>query len=194
MLFAEVLLQILSERQKVLYVSLQECIGRKGRCEEWEEENLADFVCFLRLKKEGGSTRLKSICSNLGKGYCIPSVDNPQNLSDMTRQDYQNLWEALKEQTEYEEILLEFGKSYQGSWEDMKQCVAIYCPYQEDALQERRRNQVKHIIELHHAEDILDRMHYVKLPKFAFYNGSGEVAERLLYGEFGDAVRRMVEL
>lgn len=198
MLFAEVLLQILSERQKVLYVSLQECIGRKGRSEEWGEENLADFVSFLRLKRGGMDARLKSICSNLGKGHCIPSVDNPQNLSDMTRQDYQNLWEALKEQTEYEEILLEFGASYQGSWEDMKQCTVIYCPYQEDTLQENRRIQMRHIIELHHAEDILDKLHYVKLPRLAFYNGAGEqrerdVTERLLYSEFGDTVRGLVE-
>lgn len=199
MLFAEVLLQILSERQKVLYVSLQECIGRKGRSEEWEEENLADFVSFLRLKKGGVNARLRSICSNLGKGDCIPSVDNPENLSDMTRPDYQNLWKALEEQTEYEGILLEFGASYQGSWEDMKQCASIYCPYQEDTLQENRRNQIEHIIKLHHAEDILNKLHYVKLPRLAFYSGvgerrEGEVTERLLCSEFGDTVRGLVEL
>lgn len=199
MLFAKVLLQILSEKQKVLYVSLQECIGRKGKSEEWEEENLADFVSFLRLKKGGVNARLKSICNILGKGNCIPSVDNPQNLSDMTRQDYQNLWTALKEQTEYEGILLEFGAAYQGIWEDMKQCTVIYCPYQEEIFQENRRNQIVHIMKLHHAEDILDKMHYVKLPRLAFCNGAGErrkeeVIERLLCSEFGDTVRGLVEI
>ena len=199
MLFAEVLLQILSERQKVLYVSLQECIGRKGESREWEEENLADLISFLRLKKGGVEARLRSICSKLGKGDYIPSVDNPQNLSDMTRQDYQNLWKALKEQTEYEGILLEFGSSYPGSWEDMKQCVAIYCPYQEDAFQEKRRNQMVHIMKMHHVEDIMEKLHFVKLPKLELGGGAGvwregEASERLLCSEFGDTVRGLIEL
>lgn len=168
MLFAQVLLQQMAQKQRVLYVSLQECIGRKGKSEEWEEENLADFVSFLRLDKGGAGVRLKSICKKLGRGSCIPSVDNPQNIADMTRDDYQRLWKALKEQTEYEGILLEFGSSYPGSWEDMKQCQIIYCPYQEEMLQEERKQQVAHIIKLHGAEEILERIQYVKLPRLAF--------------------------
>lgn len=197
MLFAEVLLQLLAEKQQVLYVSLQECIGRKGQSEDWEEENLADFISFLRLDKGGAGVRLKSICKRLGRGSCIPSVDNPQNIADMTRADYQKLWKALKEQTEYDGILLEFGYSYPGSWEDMKQCQIIYCPYQEEMLQEARRRQVAHIVKLHGAGEILERMHYVKLPRLAFYNGIGErqgegLTEELLCSEFGDTVRGLV--
>ena len=197
MLFAEVLLQLLAEKQQVLYVSLQECIGRKGYSEDRREENLADFISFLRLHKGGVGARLKSICKRLGRGSCIPSVDNPQNIADMTRMDYLNLWKALKEQSEYEGILLEFGCSYPGSWEDMKQCQVIYCPYQEEALQEVRRQQVEHIVKLHEAEEILERMHYVKLPRLVCYNRIGErqeeeLAEELLCSEFGDTVRGLV--
>lgn len=196
MLFSEILLQVVSGEEPALYVSLQECLGRKEDMEHWEEENLSDFISFLRRRTAGSAARLKSICRKLGRGVCIPPVDNPANLSEMMGEDYERLFQVLQSQREYQTIVLEFGNVYAGMYADMKRCQIVYCPYQDELLQEARRKQLLYRLELCGEKDL--QLHFVKLPRLVQYSGAGDGdaktrIKELLCSGFGDAVRGLVD-
>lgn len=99
-------------------------------------------------------------------------------------------------QTEYEGVLAEFGSTYEGLYEDMKQCQVIYCPYQEDILLTNRREQLGHILLLHKAEELQNKMQEIKLPRLTCCGGGSWDEEQLVKGllcsEFGDTVRGLV--
>ena len=192
MLFCEVLLQIVSEPVPALYVSLQECIGRKPE----GEEILSDLICFLRRKSESATARIKSMSRELGKGRYLPPIENPLHLSELTPEDYEHLWRAVRSQQEYPTVIMEFGNAYRDMYADMKACGIVYCPYQDELLQEARRKQLEQRLEQCGESDL--QFHFVRMPRLAQYNGLGEsgrksVQQELLCSSFGDTVRGLVE-
>lgn len=195
-LFSCVLLQILAEKENFLYVSLLEGMIEAAD-HAWQEENLADFISFLRMEKGSATARLKSICRSLGKGSYLPPADNPQNIFDLSESDYRRLWDVLLEQAEYEGLLMEFGVAYPAVYEDMKRCQVIYCPYQEEYMMENRREKLAQVFQLHGAGELSDCIREVRLPRPAFCGNGGirtreALAQELLCSEFGDAVRGLV--
>lgn len=187
MLFCEVLLQMVSEPTPALYVSLQECLGRVADSAESEEENLSDVICFLRRRPDGASVRIKSVSRKLGKGWYLPPADNPEHLTEMTRTDYEQLWKAVMTQQEYQTIIMEFGSAYPKMYEDMRQCTVVYCPYQDEVLQEARRQQLERRLELCGEKEL--QLHFVKMPRL-LQGGGGK--EELFCSSFGDTVRGLV--
>ena len=125
-LFSSLMSRILAEEKRLLYVSLAEgCFGAR------QEEDLADLISFLRAGRGNAQTRLRSILRKNGKVHYLPAMGNPQNIWDMSGEDYERLWTALYEDPDHDAVLFEFGAAYEGVYEDMDRCVKIYCPYQE---------------------------------------------------------------
>lgn len=187
-LFSKIMSQIIAERKKLLYVSLAE------NCFEiQQEEDLADLISFLRMERGNAQARLQSILKKRGKVHYLPAMGNPQNMWDMSGEDYRRLWETLSADIDHDALLFEFGAAYEGVYEDMCRCMKIYCPYQE-AFGNGAKRQMEHIICLYNQKELEAKVEYVKMPyirreRSGTDSMNGGLVQELLYSEFGDKLR-----
>lgn len=192
MLFSLILAQILGEEQRVLYISLQECYGMERLIEVCHEKNLTDIVCSLRQQHKNPGAFIKSVVAEIGNVDYIPPADNPQNIFELTAEDYCSLIVAAKEQLDYELILWETGMMGHGMIAWMEQCQIIYCPYQEEIFLSERKRQMEHILQLHERPDLLSRVQFIKLPHLTFPTGMDCQIEQLQWSQLGTFVREQV--
>lgn len=192
MLFSLVMAQILGEEQRVLHISLQECYGIAPFLESYAGRNLADIVCDLRKQHNNPGAMTKSAIVEMGRADFILPVDNPQNVFDLTEQDYQRLLQAVREQLDYDLILWESGMLGHGMTAWMEQCQIICCPYQEELFLPERKRQIEHILALHERPELFAKMQFVKLPHISFPPGMDYRLEQLQWSQLGTYVREQV--
>lgn len=192
MLFSLVMAQILGEEQRVLYVSLQECYGMNRFVEVAHEKNLTNIVCALRQHHSNPGAMARSVIMELGKADYIPSADNPQNIFELTAEDYRRLILTVREQLDYELILWEAGMMGHGMVAWMEQCQIIYCPYQEELFLSERKSQIEHILQFHERPDLFSKIQFVKLPHISFPPGTDFEMDQLQWSQFGTYVREQV--
>ena len=195
--FCKLLSQIWAEKRDVLYVSLQESYEIKEQPEEWQEENLADFISYLRTGRENAQLRLKSMCKRQGSYAYLPPPDNPQNVWELTAEDYQRLWQTLKEQRQYGAVVVEFGMFYEGIFRHMQECRRILCPYQEEGLRRIAECRQAHIRQLYQDTEQYGEPDYIRVPYGSLYQPGNDkrtagLPDELVYGSLGDHIRGLV--
>lgn len=192
MLFSLVVAQIFGEEQRVLYVSLQECYGIERFMEASIGRNLIDIISVLRKQHGNPGATLKSVVTEMGKADYLPPADNPQNLFEMTAEDYRSLILTIKEQSDYDLILWESGMMGHGMIAWMEQCQVIYCPYQEELFLTEQKRQIEHILSLHERPELFSKLQFVRLPHISFPSGMDVKLAQLPWSQLGTYVREQV--
>lgn len=192
MVFGLTLAQVLSAEQSVLYISLQESLGVELVTGREIAGGLEDLITYLRMDNPNIGARLKSLCYTAGGADCISPVKNPQNICELTEMDYQSLFQMAEEQASQQQILWEFGAANPGMYDWLNHCQRIYCPYQDEVLHQKRRQQLEQIFTLHHQPDLFAKLHFCKMPSIYWQAGESQNISQLLYSSFGDHVRKQV--
>lgn len=186
--FVMVLSELLSEKQKVLYVNLTKYSGFLELFHLPGEYDLGDIVLRLRNKRLHPETFLRSVYE-MDRVCYIPPFSNPENLHDFSMEDYLALLGFLQDRTDFEAVILDFGDGVDRLAERLSYCTSIYCPMKTGYFFECQLNQFLEYLDKETESEVRERMHRVNLPFSAKHIRGGDVRRQLLWSEFGDYVR-----
>ena len=136
--FAVSLGKELAKRGKTLYLNLEEYPDAGGRFLRAEGKNLGDLLYYLRQTQEDMAMRLSAMPAKLEELYYIPPMLMSTDLKEVPFEDWQLLFQTLRRESVYENIVLDMGESIQGLIELLGLCDRIYMPVLEDEISRRR--------------------------------------------------------
>ena len=143
--FAKTLGREYAKQKKVLYLSLEEYAGNSDSDRNgW---NLGDLIYFLRQGEEHLAVRLELAVKREEHLEYLPGILIPQDLKEVTQEEWEKLLSVLKRTCSYELIILDFSESVQGLMSLLEQCDRVYMPILEDVISERKLRQYEEMLE-----------------------------------------------
>lgn len=188
--FSLVFSAMLSERKKVLYVNLMEHSGFSELFGLTGQYDLGDIIVRLRNGRLVPEMFLQSVYEVDGI-YYIPPFANPENLHEMTLDDYLAFLEFLETKTDFEAVLLDFGEGLAQFTQMLERCTSIYCLVKPGFFFDCQTNHFLAYLERMSKGNLRERTSVVELPFSARHiRGGNNVLRQLLWSEFGDYVRK----
>ena len=186
--FAVVLSELLSEKQKVLYINLTKYSGGLELFHWSGAYDLGDIVLRLRNKRLHPEIFLTCVYE-MNRMYYIPPFSNPENLHDFSIEDYLALLGFIQDCTDFEVLVVEFGDGVSRLAGMLAYCTSIYCPMKTGFFFECQMNQFLAYLDKESEDGIKERIHRINLPFSAKHIRGGDVCRQILWSEFGDYVR-----
>lgn len=98
-------------QSRVLYMNLeqvpvfQELLGDSGR-----QEGMSDLIYFVKQRKQNIGARIGMMTVKGEFDYLLP-VDIPAETSELNEDDWKYCMESIRDETEYEQVVIDFGAS-----------------------------------------------------------------------------------
>lgn len=183
---------ILAEKSKVLYLNLMEYSGFLELFQLEGSSDLGDIIVRLRNGRISSEVFCRCVYELEGVSY-IPPFINPENLHELTLDDYQALLIFLEQETDFQTVVIDFGEGLGQFGRMLGMCSGIYCLTKPGFY---FKCQTDHFFEyLKSASDdcVQERMRLIELPFSARNIRAGNaigILRQLLWSEFGDYVRK----
>lgn len=190
--FALTFAQGLAQKEKVLYVNLQECAGFRGWFGEEYERDLLD-VMYLCLNNGGNVAHCVSsaLYSMEGIDY-IPPAEDGGCLGEISAQDYLRFVKLLSENSGYRVILLDFGMMVPGFFQLLQICSKVYIVSECGELSKAPQQQFQQMADRQEDIQLQQKLMYLSLPAAGAGNFPGEgKLQQWLWGAIGDFSRRL---
>lgn len=187
--FSLVLAHLMSDKRRVLYLNLMAHSGLIELFDLAGDYDLGDIIVRLRNHRLLPEIYKKCVYEMEGISYIQP-FHNPENLHELSWEDFCVLIQFIQEQTDAEMILIDFGEGLDKFSSMLKICTSIYCPCKVGYLNDCQKESFLHYLEGASDESLRNRLQLVDLP----YSAKGirrgaDVLRQLIYSEFGDFVR-----
>ncbi len=180
---------ILSENRRVLYVNYMQFSGFLKTFGFFGEHDMGDVALRLRKGKLTAEDFLRSVYDTERFSF-IPPFLNPEQLEEVTEEDFLALLEFVKKETGYETVIIDFGAGVRSLAQMLGICSSIYCILKTGYFYQEQANEFFCYLDKKEHGTLLEKLHRVELPFSAKgIRGGGSVLEQLLWSEFGDYVR-----
>lgn len=188
-LFSMAMAQILSEKEKVLYVNLMEHCGFYRLTGEEISEDVGDLIYGMMETEYDFAAGLHRIRRNYMDFDYIPPAVNPEHLFEIFGEIYEKLMIELKNRSGYAVVVIDFGNIFPGFAEILPILERLYCLGREDAVS---RYQMEEFLEYLGKEgrNAGDYLKKVLLPGQIGGIVEKNPIENCLYGAMGDYIRR----
>lgn len=190
--FAVTLASIMSEREKVLLLDLQENSGLSQLLGECKEAGLEELLVMAESGKYSKS-RMIGCVEHLGNMDVVCPVSNTECLCEAQAQTYQNLLQFLAQEMGYTTIIMNMGSRFVGFFDMLASCENIYLVKSRGGLGQWREKEFHAELEKHMNVDPRERIRGVELPRVATPMISCErLVEQWKWNELGDRLRSML--
>lgn len=190
--FALALGQILAVRYSVLFLSLEAYSGFEELLSCSFERNLGDLFYCIRQKKGQPAVQLAAMVREAGGLHYVPPVTIPEDVEQVTPEEWQSLFEELRLFSAYQVVLLDFGTGVSRAPGLLDECSRIYMPVLQDRVSLAKLTQYETWLKNVGRGDVLEKTKKLILPPV---DGEGEAPwpACLTSGRFGDYVRKQVQ-
>lgn len=187
-LFSMAMAQMMSEKEKVLYVNLMEHCGFYGVTGEEVSEDVGDLIYGMMETEYDFTAGLHRIRRSYMDFDYIPPAVNPEHLSEISKEQYERLMLELKNRSGYDVVVIDFGNVFLGFAEMLPILERLYCLGRENPV---GRHQMDEFLEYLGREG---RNACARLKKLLLPGQIGGMSEEnpvasCLYGELGDFIR-----
>lgn len=188
--FALTFAQAMTQKEKILYVNLQECAGFRGWfCEEYEKDLLD--VMYLCLSNEADTAHCVSSALYTMEGIdYIPPAEDGVCLGEISAEDYLKFIRLLTENSGYEAIILDFGMMIPGFFKLLGGCSKVYVVSEPGELREAPLQQFQQMAARQEDAELEQKLVYLPLPtaNMGICQGAGKL-QQWLWGAMGDFSR-----
>lgn len=190
--FAVTLASIMSEREKVLLLDLQENSGLSQLLGESKEAGLEELLVMAEREKYSHA-RIVSCVEHLDNMDVVCPVCNTECLCEAQAETYRKLLEILSQEMGYTTIIMNMGSRFVGFFEILASCESIYLVKSRGGLGQWREKEFRAELEKHMNVDPQEHIRGVELPRVAIPMISCErLVEQWKWNELGDSLRRMM--
>lgn len=183
--------QELARDGKVLYVSFEEFSGLPQMFREEIRSDLSDVLYFLR-QGEFNMIRLRSMVYTWKDMDYIAPVRYPEDLEQMSGAEAADLLDRLAGETGYGYVIADIGRPARNLIPILDCCSAVYMPVREDGFSAARLSEFDSYLETAGRQDLREKIQRLKLPPQSSVVRPSDYLEMLLWGEFGDYVRKLL--
>ena len=125
--FSLALAHYLSEKQKVLYLSLEQFSGLAGLLSQ-ERGGMSDALYYYRADRSSSYGKILSCMDEqMGFEYLYPVIC-AEDISDIGSKDLCDFIKLIADGGKYTELVVDFGNIVNNPWELMNICSVIYVP------------------------------------------------------------------
>lgn len=193
--FAVTLASILSEKERVLLLDLQENSGLSQLMDCEDEANTVGMEELFLMAESGtySKGRMVSCIGHLEKTDVAYPVNNTECLCEVQNETYQKLFQILAKEMEYSTIILNLGSRFIGFFELLGSCQEIYLMKSRGGLGQWREKEFAAELARHKAGNWTESLREIQIPPVASPMVSCErLVEQWKWNEFGDSIRRMM--
>jgi len=188
MLFSVTMAQILGEQQKVLYLNLQEHSGFYAVTATEAAEDMGDLIYGMMHREHNFSAGLHRIRRTLLNFDYIPPAVNPEHLSEIPKNLYEELFLELKNGSGYDVVIVDFGNIFLGFAEILSIFEILYCLGKEGSLNRFRREEFMEYLKKENGSGAVNIKNLI-LPDEILLGEESCSLEKSLYGSLGDYIR-----
>lgn len=162
---AESLAACFGKKRKTLLIDLQSFSALKEQLGEEELWDLSDIIYFLRQGKKTLLYKLDSIvrCKS-DYDYILP-MKTPADIRSVTLAEWTELLERLASDTDYEFVVVDFGKDVCGLFQLLSQCTKIYAPILPDEDSRRKWDNFEWALQYEDFKNITEEIQKIYLPE-----------------------------
>lgn len=180
---------LLSEKKKILYVNYMEYSGFPEAFGLSSGHDMGDIVLRLRNHRLQPEMFLRSVYEE-ERIFYIPPFHNPESLHELNPDDISAFLEFLRDKTDFETVLIDFGNGLTGLGSMLEYCTGIYCLVKSGFYFESQTHQFLEYLQKSAAEEVTERIQLLNVPFSAKgIHGGDDIKRQLLWSEFGDYVR-----
>ena len=187
--FAMTLGQILSEKERVLYINLEEYSGFNNLMKTSYVTDMSDLMYYISLKKPNFIWKLASIVQSVGGLDYIPPALSPVDIKSISHDMWREFFEQLM-LCGYGKVILDLGESVDGLYDLLRKCSVIYTPVRDDAVSYAKLEQYEALLKNMGYEDVLEKTRKLS---FVYFKGLQRGLDRLVYSELGAYVRSLLK-
>ncbi len=181
--FALALGELLSHREKTLYVNLEDYSGFHSLLRESSMSDLSDLVFYVGQNRKNFPYKLASMVNRIGQLDFIPPAIYPTDLKSVATETWLMLFEKLLD-CGYGTVIADFGDGIRDLTELLKNCELIYMPIRNDTVSTAKLEQYEAAMRIMEQSEILDKTRKLELPYFKDLDCPPEQLEKTSLGEF----------
>ena len=189
--FAVTLSSILSEKERVLLVDMQE---NSGLSQLVECDSNAGLEELLVMAESGtySKSRIVSCIGHLDRADVVYPAHNSECLCEANSSTYQKLLQLLAQEQNYSTLVLNLGSRFVGFFELLSGCRSIYLMKSRGGLGQWREKEFMEEMKKHE-EEWEEKVREIEIPIAASPVISCErLVEQWKWHDFGDSIRRMM--
>ncbi|MCI6242395.1 MAG: HEAT repeat-containing protein 6 [Agathobacter sp.] len=190
--FAVTLASILSEKERVLLLDLQENSGLTQLLQEHSACGMEELLVMAESGKYSRS-RMVSCIGHLDRADVVYPLGNTECLCEVKYTTYQKLFQILAQEMDYTTIVLNLGSRFVGFFELLGSCREIYLMKSRGGLGQWREKEFFAELKTRGEDRVADNLREIQLPVVTAPTVSCErLVEQWKWNEFGDSIRRMM--
>lgn len=190
--FAVTLASILSEKERVLVLDMQENSGFTQMVSCENEYGLEELLVMA----EGGKysyNRMSECIGHLERVDYVYPLKNTESLCEISSGTYLKLIQMLCAEMDYDIIIVNLGARFLGFFEVLNNCHEIYFMQKKGGLCKWREFEFMQEMSQRGYASLKDRMVRVETPQLSTQVNSCErLVEQWKWNEFGDLIRGMM--
>lgn len=189
---AVTLASIMSEKEKVLLLDLQENSGLSHLLGEGKDAGLEELLVMAESDKYSRA-RMLACVNHFDSFDVVYPVCNTECLCEAQAETYHKLLHNLSQEMDYTTIIMNMGSRFVGFFKILAGCEAIYLMKSRGVLGQWREKEFRMELEKHTNANVEAHIRAVELPQMATPMVSCErLVEQWKWNELGDRLRRMM--
>lgn len=162
--FSFVLGQLLSKKNRVLYLNLETYSGLGSLLKREFSTDLAELLYFLQNTPDRFAYRLGGMVERIGGLDILPPVRSYLDLVSVSREEWIKLLKAIEKKSDYEYVILDLSDGVQGIYDVLRLCNLIYTLGREDGVALAKIEQYKTVLTRSSYEDLWQKTKQYTIP------------------------------
>ncbi len=163
--FALALANVLGESSATLYVNLEMFSGFSKWMEQNEKRDVGDLMYFYLQNPSKLAAQLQATVLSIHNIDYIPPFHFGGSIYDVDTKQWIGLLSGILKTGLYENVVVDIGEELGDIQELLNVCHQIFIPIDASRLSQCRRKEFEEFLFRTECADILERVHYVTLPK-----------------------------
>lgn len=169
--FAYALGEVLAEKEKVLYLNLEEFSGFNQLMQKNFMSDLSDLLFYIDQKKRNFPCKLASMVEKDGMLDFVPPVISPFDILSTDRESWARLFNELC-CCDYSKIVVDLSDSVSGFLDILNASEIIYMPVRDDTVSKAKLEQYEAMMRILEHEDILEKTKRLSIPFMSDLRGN----------------------
>lgn len=185
--------EILGEREKVLYLNLEDYNGFEALFLQNYPSDISDLIYFARQKEGNLIYKLNGMIQTFHHLDYIPPAFLPGDLENVRYEEWVDFLGKTAGNTEYDTLILDFGHQIDETFQLLRYCRRIYMPVLDDVISRAKLFQFEKNVSVLECTDILKKTVQIQLPEWKLPENGRDWLAVLVKGKLGQYVRRLLD-
>ena len=188
--FSFSLAQSLGQKGRTLYMNFEQYSGFSKLFNKGYIKDLSDLVYYFSYSSDKFMYWLEGVVEHFKNVDYIPPVLTAVSLTEVKKEVWLGMLEAIAMDTEYDYIVLDLSENVQGIFQILDLCHVVYAITRDDIISAAKLNQFRELLKEERYSGLSKKVSYLKFPVFT---GRDLAFEEMLHGELREYTDQLVE-